>query len=449
MSRRLGIFAPLRHRGFRFLVAGQLTSNVGDMVYAVALPWYVLANHGGVLLLGLVLAAYGIPRTVLIPVGGHVSDRWRPWTVMLAADGVRAVVVIVLAIVVASGRPNAFALVPIAVVLGAGEGMFLPGSFSIIPSLLGEEDLQAGNALASSGTQLATLIGPAVGGVLVALLGPSPAFGLDGLSFIVSALTLAAVRAEMLPRQVADTLMRGPAPVPVGENSGPSDIARKTTPDSDGHRPTMRQLVSSERALQIILLISIAANLGVGAESEVALPALAHGPFHAGAGGYGALVAAFGAGALLGTIAAGQARPARRPAMVGSVAFLLDAVSISVVPFLGGPVGAGAAMVAFGALNGFGNVVTITAFQRWAPPALIGRLMGLLLLTSFGLFPVSVALGAVVVHHFGPAVLFPVAGAALGVAILFGLTQRRWREFGVSGTPAPFALLAEGRSPSE
>ena len=58
--------APLRHRGFRLLVAGQVTSNVGDACYAVALPWYVLAGHGGTVLLGTVLAAYGIPRTALI-----------------------------------------------------------------------------------------------------------------------------------------------------------------------------------------------------------------------------------------------------------------------------------------------------------------------------------------------------------------------------------------------
>ena len=71
-------------------MAGQLTSNVGDAFYAVALPWYVLATHGGPLLLGTVLAAYGIPRTALLLVGGHLSDRWRPWTVMMATDAVRA-----------------------------------------------------------------------------------------------------------------------------------------------------------------------------------------------------------------------------------------------------------------------------------------------------------------------------------------------------------------------
>ena len=128
--------APLRHRGFRLLVSGQLASNVGDAFYAVALPWYVLAEHGGPLLLGTVLAAYGIPRTVLLAVGGHASDRWGPWTVMMTSDGVRAFAAAALAVAAASGPARAAVLVPIAAVLGAGEGLFLPGSFAIVPALL-------------------------------------------------------------------------------------------------------------------------------------------------------------------------------------------------------------------------------------------------------------------------------------------------------------------------
>lgn len=89
--------APLRHRRFRLLTIGQVTSNVGDACYAVALPWYVLAAHGGVLLLGTVLAAYGIPRTALIAVGGYASDRWRPQTVMMATDTARALALAALA----------------------------------------------------------------------------------------------------------------------------------------------------------------------------------------------------------------------------------------------------------------------------------------------------------------------------------------------------------------
>jgi predicted MFS family arabinose efflux permease len=263
--------APLRHRGFRFLVAGQLGSNVGDAFYAVALPWYVLATHGGALLLGGVLAAYGIARASLLTVGGQLSDRWRPWTVMMATDIVRVLAAVALA---------------------------------------------------------------------------------------------------------------------------------------------------------------VAASLGSGGLTEVALSALAHGPLHTGADGYGALIAALGAGALLGTLVAAQVRRAQRPFVVGSLAFLAEAAAIALIPYLGSTLAAAAALVAFGLLNGFGNVVTITAFQRWAPPSAMGRLAGLLMLASLGVFPLSVALAALVVHGFGPALFFPLAAATLAAALLAGLSQRTWRNFG-------------------
>jgi MFS family permease len=402
---------PLRHRGFRLLVGGQMASNVGDAFYAVALPWYVLAHHGGALLLAVVLVAYGVPRTVLVAVGGHASDRWRPWSVMMNADAVRAAALAALAWVALSGRADVVVLVPIAAILGAGEGLFLPGSFAIIPSLLPDEDLQAGNALASSGTQLSMLIGPALGGLLVAFAGPSTAFLVDAGTFVLSTASLARIRS-------LQSGLPAVAPAPDGAPEAES-----------GRLPTLRQFLRAQRVLQIILLITVAANLGSGGLSEVALPALVHGPFHGSASGYGVLIAAFGAGGLLGTLVAAQTPQVRRPAVIGSLAFLGEAVCMIVIPY-GGLIGAGLALAAFGGLNGFGNVMTITAFQRWAPPAMRGRLMGLLLLSSFGIFPVSVLLGGVIVHAFGPAVFFPLAGVILMLAVLGGLTTPEWRAFG-------------------
>src|ERR1700761_1514751 len=107
----------LRHRGFRLLVAGQVTSNVGDACYAVALPWFVLSGHGGTVLLGTVLAAYGIPRTALILAGGWASDRWSPRSVMLVTDAARVVAMAVLAAEAAAGPPRAALLIPLAAVL--------------------------------------------------------------------------------------------------------------------------------------------------------------------------------------------------------------------------------------------------------------------------------------------------------------------------------------------
>jgi predicted MFS family arabinose efflux permease len=424
--------APLRHRGFRLLAGGQLASNAGDAFYAVALPWYVLATHGGALLLGTVLAAYGVPRTVLLAVGGHASDRWRPWTVMMTSDGVRAVAVAALAVAAASGPARAAVLVPIAAVLGAGEGLFLPGSFAIVPALLPDEELQSGNALASAATQLAMLAGPVAGGALVAVLGPAPAFAVDAATFVVSALTLAGVRSTQhsTPRSMGITGAR-PADAPATAGGAEEGQPQPAAAPGTG-TPTVWKLLRSERILQICLLVTVAANLGSAGADEVALPSLVHGPLRGGAGSYGSLIAAFGAGALLGTLVAAQARGARRPAVLGSLVFLGEALFLAVVPYLGGLIPAGAAMAVVGVCNGFGNVVMITLFQRWAPPSLLGRLSGLLMLASMGVFPISVALGALVVHNFGPALFFPLAAAVLAAAILAGLSQRIWRDFGAT-----------------
>lgn len=431
--------SPLRHREFRFLAAGQLASNIGDGFYAVALPWYVLADHGNPLLLGTVLAAYGIPRTVVVAVGGHASDRWHPWTVMMAADIVRAVAVAGLAGVAASGPAHASFLIPIAAVLGTGTGLFLPGSFAIVPSLLPDDDLQAGNALSFGGAQLAGLIGPAIGGAVVAGFGPETAFVVDAATFVLSAVTLAQIRRKPERRELEP-----------GSSVTAPEPGVDTSIAHEAPQLTLRRLIATEPLLRVILIATFAANIGFGGMSEVALPALARGPFHAGAAGYGGLVAAFGAGALLGTLIAAQVPTVRRPGLVGSMAYLVEAGACAVVPYLGGTLPGGAALLVFGALEGFTNIVIITAFQRWTPPKLRGRVMGILMLAAVGTFPVSVLLAGLVVHDLGAREFFPLNAALLGATIIWTLTQRSWREFGTpdASTPAiprPRALGNDGR----
>jgi predicted MFS family arabinose efflux permease len=395
--------SPLRQNGFRLLAAGRLTSDLGDACFAVALPWYVLTADGGAVLLGTVLAAYGVPRMLVSAVGGYASDRWRPWTVMLVADVGRAGAISALTVAAATGPPRAAVLVPIAILLGVAAGLFLPGSFAIIPTLVRADELQAANSLAFGGTQLATLVGPALGGMLVSLAGPVPAFAADAASFAVSALTLAGVRRAERPER----------------RTG----ARAKT-------RTLRGLVRSERALQLLLLVNIVGNLGMGGVIEIGIPALAHGSLHAGAGGYGALIATFGAGALLGTLAAGHLRGFGRPAVVSSVAILAEAPVLAAVPYLGSTAAASTALLAFGVLNGFGNLVMITTVQRWAPPQVLGRITGLLLLAGIGVFPVSVVVGGIVAQTIGPALLFVFAGATTALAVTVALGQRSWRNFG-------------------
>jgi MFS family permease len=403
---------PLGNRDFRLYGAGQLTSTIGDLCYAVALPWLVLDSHGGPVLLGTVLACYGVPRTVLIPFGGILADKIGPRTIMLCADVVRCAAVIVLA-VLASGHTGSLPMLgPVAAVLGAGEGIFLPASYTIIPFILEPDRLQAGNGLSSAIVQVGLLTGPLLGGVLVTTLGPGPAFATDAASFAISAVALALIgtRRARAHEPHATAEPSGVPGVPYGQDSG------------------LWLLLRRSRLLQIVVTVCVSANLTSSGALEVALPALAHARF--GAAGYGAIIACFGGGSIAGTLAAARAGQLSRPATLAGGCFMFEAAAFAFMPFLGGLPGAAAAIVIFGACNGFGNIVIITLLQQWAPSRLLGRVMSLIMLSSMGTFPASVAISGVLVRHLGPVPFFPVAGAVLGFSLLGAMTQRTFRDLG-------------------
>ena len=419
---------PLGVRSFRLLAGGQFTSTIGDYCYAVALPWLVLSNRGGTVLLGTVLACYGVPRMVLIPVGGVLSDKVGPRTVMLAADGARCVLVAGLAVLAARHTASLVALGPLAAFIGAGEGLFIPASFAIMPSLLDGERLGAGNAISTAAVQAGSLLGPALGGALVATTRASTwAFAADAASFAVSALTLA-----LIPRRAATGTMSAAADEAAGAGAGAGD---------GGNRSVLAFLKRS-RVLQVLLVVVIAANLAGGGEGEVALPSLAHARY--GAAGYGALLACFAIGGVIGTLSASRTGGLRRPAVFASIVFLVSSVAIALTPYLGGEAGAAAMLFVTGATNGLGNVTILTVLQKWAPPAMLGRVMSALMLCAFGSFPLSVAVSGVLVRHIGPSLFFPVAGGVVAVAILGGLTQREFREFGTAGPREPKGAALTG-----
>jgi MFS family permease len=432
-------------RSFRLLAGGQFASTIGDYCYAVALPWLVLSNHGNTVLLGTVLACYGVPRTILIPVGGMLADKLGPRTLMLFADVMRCLLVGVLTVLAARHTASLVTLGPTAALIGGGEGLFLPASYTIMPSLLDDTRLAAGNALSSTAVQAGSLIGPAIGGALVAITGASTAaFGIDAVSFAVSAVSLALIprraaagslaassaeTADSMAEQ-ADSLTGLADTGPGSLATGPDGLAAEPPGKAQGVLAYMRQ----SRAIQVIMVVAIAANLANGGLDEVALPALAHEYW--GAGGYGALLACLAAGAVIGTLAAARSGGLRNPAMVASVSFLIEASLISLVPFLGGEAGAAAALLCLGVCNGLGNVLFYTMAQRSIPSAILGRVLSVIMLCSYGTFPLSVAVAGVLVRHVGTTPFFPIAGIFLVVAILGGNSQRAFRDFGRPAAPS-------------
>jgi hypothetical protein len=95
-----------------------------------------------------------------------------------------------------------------------------------------------------------------------------------------------------------------------------------------------------------------------------------------------------------------------------------------------------------GGLNMWANVTTQTAFQRWAPPDLLGRLSGLLLVTSYGMFPISVALAGFVARRYGPGAFFILAAVALAGTLAWALSQQAFLDFGMRPVAKPSAQSA-------
>ncbi|MFJ7628852.1 MFS transporter [Streptomyces sp. NPDC097595] len=405
---------PMSVRGFRLLLAGQLSSTVGDYCYAVALPWLILSGDGGPVLLGTVLACYGIPRVVTIPLGGVVADRIGGRRVMLIADVVRAAAVGILAVLATAGTPTLAQLAPIAVVLGACSGMFIPASYTLLPALLRKEDLGRGNALSTMVNQVGGLLGPTAGGALVAAFDAGPALTVDAASFLVSALVLARIRTG------AD------APEHEGTDATDETPARKVS---------FPELLRHGRLLHVVLVVALVCNLAFNGTIEVALPELAHQGM--GATGYGILLTCLSLGGLAGSLVAARSRPVRSPAYLFATLAVVMGIALGTVPYAGGLAGAAVCVCVYALASGWQNIVVVTMLQVWAPSALIGRVMSLVMLAVMGTFPVSVAVAGFGVRHLGAAPFFPVAGGAIALTVLGALTQRVFREHRADTEYAP------------
>jgi MFS family permease len=466
---------PVADRNFRLLVGGQTTSTIGDYCYAVALPWMVLSARGGVALLGLVLACYGIPRTALIPVGGILADKISARMVMLAADTARCGLAGAFVYLDATHHVTLAALGPVAALVGACSGLFIPASYSLLPHLLPSGDLQPGNAIASAGNQLGAFVGPAIAGVVVTTLGGPAAFGVDGGTFAVSAITLALIRRRRQPDAAgaaptaAATAPPAAAAAPPAEaaappaeaaappagvtaltTGGPAESApgasSGATAGADGElrpgraRPSGLAGLLREPVMQSTMAVALIANVLATGTFAVAMPDLAHARY--GASGYGAMLACFGAGALVGALLAARRTNLRAPAVTACRAFILAAVAVGVLPYLGGLPGACAAILVLAVSATYGDIILITLIQQWAPPELLGRVMSMIMLASMGSYPISVAVTGFLVNRFGPEPFFPVGGTTLALAVIVAVCRPEIRTLGTQSARRPHAAEA-------
>jgi predicted MFS family arabinose efflux permease len=409
IDRLPSLLRPLRNRNYALLFTGQLSSLVGDQLYVVALPFLVL-GHASVRDLGLVLMCFGLARIAAIPLGGVLADRVDRVKLMLFTDVGRAVCVVAIAAVAFLPEPSILPVMALTGVLGALEGLFLPSSYAILPDILSDDELPAGNALNTALESAAGFIGPAMAGLLIAVFSSGVALGIDAATFLISAVTLLLIRLR-----------------PRGAGAAAHDDEDPAAEQDGSSRIGFTKLLKVSRIFQLVLLITLFSNLAFDAMAEVALPVFARDHLMSGAGGFGLMLSAFGAGALVGGLLTDALFRLRRRGLVALGLGVVQGVALALVPLVGGLAGACALLAASGLTIGVLNAFYMTHLQQRVPPHLLGRAMGALMTAVFAAQPVSVLAAGLALEGMSPAPVFVIAGLLIVAGYLIALSSSEFR----------------------
>ncbi|HTC86547.1 MAG TPA: MFS transporter [Candidatus Acidoferrum sp.] len=344
------------------LLVGEFVSSIGDWLYLVALLVIVYdKSNGDTVLLGVVGAARILPYVLLSVPAGIAADRFDRRLILLSTDLARGAIMLGLAAAVWFDGPL-WVIVALSILATCFSSFFGPTIGAFLPSLVGDESrLGPANSAWASLDNLAFIVGPAVGGLLIAASGLSLAFLLNAVSF-----GLVAVVLWRLPST------RGARPSPVAATDPPpEEAAAATRTPVNGAAPSMRPLLVPILGLG---LLNVVGSFAFGGLSI--LTVVLAGSAFGGEEATGYLNAAIGVGGLIGAVIAGALvlRPRLAPPLLGGAALIgAGFAALGLVGSLG-PALIAMAVASAGSL--LVEVVDATIFQRVVPDAVRGRALG-------------------------------------------------------------------------
>ena len=401
-ERSSGTWSSLRHRNFALLWLGQSVSLTGDGIFSVALAIVALDVDRSPAGLSYVLAARLIPTVVFLLLGGAVADRVSRRLIMLASDLARGLVVGVVTVLLALGRLTIAELVVMSLLFGVADAAFSPASTAIVPEIVPEGLLVNANALRSTSQTVAmSLLGPALGGVVVGAIGSAWAFGLDALTFVISAGFLLAMR-----------------PGPRGPRSSASAFA---------HVREGMAFAARNRWFWVTLIAAALANFAAFSPLALLIPLLVRVTLHGSASALGLVFAAGGLGGVVGSMLLARLGSPRRQVAAMCLAWGFSGVAIAGIAGAANPVMAGVFEFAVIGLLVYGNTLWYPLLQRLVPPGLLGQVSSIDAMVSLALSPLGLLAAGVVSAAIGVrATLF--AGAVISATTPLYLLVPRVRD---------------------
>jgi MFS family permease len=391
-------FASVRkHRNYRLYFGGQAVSFTGTWVQQIAASWLVLQLTHSPIAVGALALAQLLPVTVLGLFVGTLMDRFEVRRVALITESAQLTLAACFAALTLSGAITVWQIYTLAVLQGVGQAVGGPARHALVFQMVGEEDLPNAIGLNSSLGTAGRVIGPAIGGAIVAFAGPGVAFAVNSGSFLAELLALLAIDSSKLHVAVRD--------------HGASLVG--------GALDALRYVIHSARAgvafFGVLVLSTFCFNF------NVLLPLVAERTLHAGAQTFGLIAAAFGAGALCGSLAAARrGTNSLRYLLIGAFGYgvlelaLAPQRSLAVVCVL---------LFATGLFYIQWAATALTAIQLEAPEHLRGRAASLYFWAFLGGAPLGGLFAGWLVSIGGTSLAFDVAGTIAVLTSLAGLAR--------------------------
>lgn len=398
------LFRALRNPNYRLFFAGQSISLVGTWITRLASSWLVYRLTGSAFLLGLVAFLGQIPSLVVSPIAGVYIDRWNRHRVLVITQALAMLVSFALAALTLGGLITVGHILVLQAVQGLVNAFDTPARQSFVVQMVEDRaDLANAIALNSSLVNGSRMIGPAIGGALIAAVGEGWCFLLDGVSYVAVIGSLLLMRVPALPRATEA--------VPVGRALAAG----------------FRYVAGFAPVRAALLLVALVSMLGM--PYHVLMPVVASEILGGDAHTLGWLMTATGVGALVGTMylasrrtIVGLGRRIAQSAMlfgVSLIAFAASAnlwLSLVILPFTGAGF-----IVALAATN--------TVLQTVVPEALRGRVMAFYTVAFLGTAPLGSLMAGLVAERAGAPTTIALGGAAcLAGGGWFYLTLPRLRE---------------------
>ncbi|MDO8667354.1 MAG: MFS transporter [Gemmatimonadales bacterium] len=389
-------FASLRHRNYRLFFTGQTISLIGTWMQSLGQGWLVLQLTNSAFAVGLVSALGSLPVLLFsLPAGVYV-DRTNKHRVIMVAQSLLLVLALVLGILALRNEITAWQVGLIATLVGLVFAFEVPARQSFMVDLVGKDDLMNAIALNSSAFNATRVLGPAVAGFLISVVGVAVCFLLNAASYVAVIVGLARMK---LP---------------------PHPPAESTTNGWERFKEGARFALGDRRIRALIIMTAILSVFGF--PYVVLMPVFARDVLHVGARGFGLLTASIGVGALVSALGLAVLGPRMRKGRIiqwAGPAFALAVGGFALSRWF--PL----AMLAL-ALSGVAmvleNAVTNTLLQTLTPDALRGRVMGFWTFVFVGFTPIgSLQVGLMAGWLGAP------AAVAVGAAVCFVSAVVMWR----------------------